>query len=80
MRVFLRNIQSRLYWAESNGWVPVSWQAFDFTSFPQAARCALSACLAEVEIVVMCDSLQDEVIMPVLPEYCDNDQPGANTA
>ena len=80
MRVFLRNKQSRVYWADSDGWVVGGEHAFDFIKVPRAARFALHECSAEMEIVLKCGLLPDEVIMPVLPEYCHSDYPDADVA
>jgi hypothetical protein len=71
MRVLLRNRITRLYYADPNGWAAGVGQAFDFISLPQATRFALDGSLPEIEIVLRYDSLQDEVVMPLLPEYCD---------
>lgn len=71
MRVLLRNKKTRLYSTESNGWAAIVGQAFDFTSVPHAARFALDKRLPEIEIVLKCDTLPDEVVMQVIPEYCD---------
>ena len=73
MKVFLRNKNDRLYWADLSGWVAGSGQAFDFGNVPRAARFALDGRLAPMEIVLRCDVLPDEVTMPVLAEYCDGD-------
>jgi hypothetical protein len=74
MRVFLRNTKTRLYCADSNGWAAAAGQALDFTSVPHAARVALDESLPEIEIVVWYDSLAAEVVVPLLPEWCDFDQ------
>ena len=71
MRVLLRNKQTRLYCASSNGWTSATAQAILFTSVRQAARFALEERVPEAEIVVRCDLLEQEVALPLLPEWCD---------
>ena len=80
MRVFLRNKKTRLYRADSNRWLAAVGQAFDFTSVPRAARFARDEKLPGLEIVVKYDTLQDEVVVPVLAEWCDIDRPLAAAA
>jgi hypothetical protein len=75
MRVFLRNKQTRLYCADVNEWAAAVGHALEFTSVPHAARFARDENLPGIEIVVRCDLLAEEVAMPVLPEWCDVDQP-----
>jgi hypothetical protein len=73
MRVFLRNTKTRLYCADPNGWAAAAGQALDFTSVPHAARFALDERLLGFEIVVRYDSLEEEVTVPLLAEWCDLD-------
>jgi hypothetical protein len=80
MRVFLRNTKTRLYCADSNGWAAAAGQAFDFTSVPHAARFALDERLPEIEIVVRYDSLEEEIAVPLVPEWCDLHHPDAAAA
>lgn len=70
MKVFLRNITTGLYCTGSNGWVASQKQALEFTSVPQAARFALETILPGTEIVLQSDVLPDEVVVPVIPEWC----------
>jgi hypothetical protein len=74
MKVFLRNKQTRLYRAASNEWAAAIAQALIFTSVRQAARFAFDQKVPEAEIVVRCDVLQQEVPLPLLPEWCDLDE------
>jgi len=74
MRVFLRNRQTRLYCAARDEWTVALAQALLFSSVPQAARFAFDQKLSEAEIVVRCDVLDQEVTVPLLPEWCDLDQ------
>jgi|NGEPerStandDraft_6_1074524.scaffolds.fasta_scaffold140899_2 hypothetical protein len=74
MRVFLRNKQTRLYRAASNGWAAASEEALPFTSVRHAARFAFDEKLPEAEIVVRYDLLEQEVAVPLLPEWCDLDE------
>ena len=80
MRVFLRNTKTRLYCADSNRWAAALGQALDFTSVPHATRFALDERLPEIEIVVRYDSLEEEVTVPLLPEWCDFHQPDSAIA
>ena len=80
MRVFLRNKKTRLYCAESRGWTAAVGEAVSFTSVPHAARFARDRKLPELEVVVKCDTLPDEVTVPLVPEWCDFDRPDAVAA
>jgi hypothetical protein len=71
MRVYLRNRESRLYYAASNGWAVAITQALVFRSVRQAARFAIDEKVPEVEIVLRSDLLEVEVTLPLLPEWCD---------
>jgi hypothetical protein len=71
MRVLLRNKKTRLYCDDLDGWAATVGQAFDFTSIAHAARFVLDEKMPEIEIVLKCDTLPDEVVMQVLAEYCD---------
>ena len=72
--------KTRLYRADSNGWAAAAGQALDFTSVPHAARFARDEKLPEAEIVVRCDFLAEEVALPLLPEWCNLDQPHSAAA
>ena len=80
MRVFLRDKKTRFYCADLNRWVATVGQALDFTSVPHAARFARDENLPGTEIVVRCDLLEEEVAMPLAPEWCDFDQPHSAAA
>ena len=80
MRVLLRNKKTRLYCDGSNGWAAAAGQAREFTSVPHATRFALDGSLAEIEIVVRCDLLAEEVTLPLVREWCDADQRDAAAA
>jgi hypothetical protein len=80
MRVFVRNKHTRLYCAASNGWAAAMTQALPFTSVRHAARFAFDERVPEAEIVVRCDLLEEEVAMPLLPEWCDLEEPGSVAA
>jgi hypothetical protein len=71
MRVFLRSKKTGLYRSDLKAWAAAPEEARGFVSVPQATRFALDASLPEVEIVLRCDLLPEEVVLPVLPEYCD---------
>ena len=74
MRVFLRNRQTRFYYASSNGWAVAIAQALLFSSVRQAARFAFDEKVPEAEIVVRCDLVEQEIALPLLPEWCDFDK------
>ncbi len=78
MRVFLRSKKTRLYCAGSNGWADAIAQAVFFTSVPQAARFAFDEKVPGAEIVVRCDLLEQEVALPLLPQWCDFHEPGSD--
>ena len=80
MRVFVRNKQTRLYCAASNGWAAAMTQALPFTSVRHAARFAFDQKVPEAELVVRCDVLEQEVPLPLLPEWCDLDDHDAAAA
>jgi hypothetical protein len=80
MRVLLRNKQTRCYYAGSNGWAAAIAQSFLFSSVPQAARFAFDEKVPEAEIVVRCDVLEQEVPLPLLPEWCDLDEHDSGAA
>ena len=46
-----------------------------FISVRQAARFAFDEKVSEAEIVVRCDLLEEEVVVPLVPEWCDLPQP-----
>jgi hypothetical protein len=71
MRVLLRNRKTGLYCTNSNAWAATASQALDFASVPQATRFALDGNLPETEIVLKSDLLPDEVVVPLLSEWCD---------
>jgi hypothetical protein len=52
-------------------------QALPFTSVPQAAKFGFDEEVREAEIVVRYDLLEQEVILPLLPEWCDLCQPAS---
>jgi hypothetical protein len=64
-----------LYWADLNGWIAGVEQAFDFSSVPRAARFAFDEKVPDAEIVVRCDLLEQEVAVPLLPQWCDAHEP-----
>jgi hypothetical protein len=80
MRVLLRHKKTRLYRTAANGWVAAEEQALGFTSVHHATRVALNERLPEAEIVMKSELMQEEVTMPVLPEYLDFDQGDAAAA
>jgi hypothetical protein len=75
MRVFLRNKQTRLYCASSSGWTVAIAQALLFRSVRQAASFAIDEKLPEAEIVLRSDLLEEEVTLPLLPEWCGIHEP-----
>lgn len=80
MRVFLRNKQTRLYCAASNRWAVALAEALPFTNVRQAAMFAFDEKLPEVEIVVRCDLFEEEVTVPLVPEWCHLEQPDTAAA
>jgi hypothetical protein len=77
MRVYLRNRESRLYYAASDGWAAARTQALVFRSVRQAARFAIDEKVPEVEIVLRSDLLEEEVTLPLIPQWCDIHEPRA---
>ena len=75
MRVFLRNRQTRRYCASSNGWAVAIAQALVFSSVRKAARFAFDEKVPGAEIVMKSDFQEQEVALPLLPEWCDLDEP-----
>ena len=75
MRVFLRSRQTRHYCGSSNGWAVAMAQALVFGSVRQAARFAFDEKVAGAEIVMKSDFQEQEVALPLLPEWCDLDEP-----
>jgi hypothetical protein len=71
MRVYLRSKQTRRYCASSNGWAVATAQALIFSSVRQAARFAYHEKVPEAEIVMCSQLLEQEVTLPLLPEWCD---------
>ena len=80
MKVFLRNKHTRLYCAASNGWAVALAEALPFTDVRQAARFAFDEKVPEAEIVVRCDLLEEEVTVPLVPEWCELAQPRSAAA
>jgi hypothetical protein len=76
MRVFLRNKHTRLFYAGPAGWADTAGQALQFTSVSEAARFGLDQSLPDIELVLSCYTLPDEIAMPLLPEWCGNERPG----
>jgi hypothetical protein len=76
MRVFLRDRQTRRYCASSSAWAVALARALVFSSVRQAARFAFEEKVPGAEIVVRCDLLEQEVALPLLPEWCDSPEPG----
>jgi hypothetical protein len=75
MRVFLRNRQTRLYCASSNGWTIAMAHARLFSSVRQAARFAFDEKVPDAEIVMRSDLLEQDITLPLLPEWCDLREP-----
>jgi hypothetical protein len=75
MRVFLRNRQTRCCCASPNGWAVAIEQALVFYSVRQAARFAFDEKLPEAEIVMRSHRLEQEITLPLVPEWCDLDEP-----
>lgn len=77
MRVLLRNKQTRRYCAGPNEWAAVIAQALIFSSVQHAAKFAFNEKVQEAEIVVRCDLVEQEVALPLLPEWCELHDPGS---
>jgi hypothetical protein len=58
------------YCAGAYEWVASAGEALDFSSVPKATRFALDENLSAAEIVLKSDLLPDEVVVPVLSEWC----------
>ena len=80
MKVYLREKKTRRYHAGSEGWAAAAGEARDFISVAQASRTALNERLPEVEIVLKWEMLPDEVVAPVLAEWCNGHQPDPGAA
>jgi hypothetical protein len=74
MRVFLRSSKTGRYYGESGQLDAAFDNASEFPSVQAATRRALASKLREVEIVLRCDYLSQEVLLPVVPEWCDLDE------
>ena len=77
MRVLLRSKQTGGYYAGSNPWAAPIAQALPFSSVRHAAKFAFDEKVPDAEIVVRCDLLEEEVALPILPEWCEPHQPGS---
>jgi len=75
MRVLLRNRKTRRYYASPHGWVVAIAQAHLFSSVRQAARFAFEEQVPEAEIVMRSDLVEHEIILPLLPHWCDLQEP-----
>ena len=75
MRVLLRNRRTRLYYASPNGWSEAMAQAQLFSSVRQAARFAFDEKVPEAEIVMRSDLLEQDITLPLLPEWCELREP-----
>ena len=75
MRVYLRNRQTRLYCAASNGWAVAITQALLFSNVRQAARFAFDKQVPEAEIVMRSDLVEQEITLPLLPQWCELQEP-----
>jgi hypothetical protein len=64
MRVFLRQKKTRLYYGGSGQLDPDLAKAMEFSSIYAASERALSEHLSEVEIVLKCDYLDREILLP----------------
>jgi hypothetical protein len=80
MRVLLRNRTTRLYYAGANRWAAEQGEALDCASVPRAARLVIEEKLPEIDIILQYASVPDEVVVPVLPEWCDFDRQYAAVA
>jgi hypothetical protein len=76
MRVFLRNKQTRVYYAGPSEWAATAELAHQFISVSHAARFGLDHSLPDIELILTCYTLPDEIAMPLLPEWCNFDPPG----
>jgi hypothetical protein len=70
MKVLLRNTNTGCYYSGLNGWVASAMEASDYASVQKATRFALDENLSAAEIVLKSDVLPDEVVVPVLSEWC----------
>ena len=71
MRVFLKSSKTGRYYGDSGQLDAEFTEAIEFQSVQAATRHALFANLAGAEIALRCDYLSQEVVMPVVPEWCD---------
>lgn len=74
MRVFLKSSKTGRYYGDSGQLDADPGKAIAFPSVQAAAKRALSASLAEAEIVLRCDYLSQEVLLSVVPEWCNVDE------
>ena len=70
MRVLLKAKGSGLYYGGANRFGAELSEALDFTTVPAAARLALTEHLREAQIALRWDSLNYEIPLPVLQEWC----------
>ncbi len=71
MRVFLKSSTSGRYYGDSGKLDAETDKAIEFASVEAATKLALSAHLADAEIALRCDYFSQEVLLPVVPEWCD---------
>ena len=74
MRIFLRSTRTGRYYGDSGQLDAVPGQAFEFPTVQAATKRALSAKLVDVDIVVRCEYLSQEVRLPVVPAWCELDE------
>ena len=80
MRVFVRNKQTGHYCAASHGWAVAKAQALLFPNVQQAARFAFDERVPQAEIVMRSEVLEQEITLPLRPEWCDLAEPRAVAA
>jgi hypothetical protein len=74
MRVFLRTKRTGLYYRSPGELCVGLREASQFASIPAAAQYALAKQLEDVEIALRCDFLDREVLLPVMPAWCELDR------
>ena len=74
MKVLLRARKTGLYYRGPREFTPEPSQALEFSSIAAGARLALAARLPDVDIALTSESPGCEVLLPVLPMWCETDQ------
>jgi hypothetical protein len=74
MRVFLKTKSTQRYYRGFDQPAAELSEALEFASIPAAAKHALAEKLLDVEIALRCDYLDREILLPLLPVWCELDE------